>query len=161
MKWTKMCSAHPRAPHTHGQSSCVRHRCRQGGLCLTIAALSVSPRIDWPHRPRSLEHRQLHTTHVYTATIPQSLPPHARQRNPSRCRAIPRAIAENTSPKLNPVAPTTRGRVHSPKVKKPHVKSVTCKENARLFPPALKQHKSCSSRDDEQNLTKNVSQQRW
>ena len=132
-----------------------------GGLCLTISALTLFPRVDWPHRPRSLEHRQLHTTHVYTATNPQSLPPHARQRNPSRCRAIPRAIAENKCAKLNPVAPTTRGRVHSPKVKKPHVKSVTRKENARLFPPALKQHKSCSSRDDEQNLTKNVSQQRW
>ena len=161
MKWTKMCSAHPRAPHTHGQSSCVRHRCRQGGLCLTIAALMLSPRIDWPHRPRSLEHRQLHTTHVNTATIPQSLPPHARQRTPSRCRAIPRAIAENTSPTLNPVAPTTRGRVCSPEVKKPYVKSVTRKQNAGLSPPGIKQHQNCSSRVDELICTQSVSQQRW
>ena len=150
-----------RTAHTWPIVMCAAPVSPGGEVCLTIAALTLSPRIDWPHRPRSLEHRQLHTTHVYTATIPQSLPPHARQQNPSRCRAIPRAIAENTSPKLNPVAPTTRGRVCSPEVKKPHEKSVTRKQNAGLSPPGIKQHQNCISRVDELICTQSVSQQRW
>ena len=154
------CSRPSSSPHPHDQSSCGQHRCRHRELRLTVSMLVRCPRIDRLHRPRSSAHHQLHPPCVH-GNDSQVVATTRAQRTPSRCRAIPRVIAENASPKLNPVAPTTRGRVHSPKVKKPHVKSVTRKENARLFPPAVKQHKSCSSRDDEQNFTKNVSQQRW
>ena len=39
---------------------------------------------------------------VCAATNPQSLPPHARQRTPRRCRVVSRTIAENTSPATYP-----------------------------------------------------------
>ena len=127
------------SPHPHDQSSCGRHRCRHRELCLTVLALVRCPRIDRLHRPRSSAHHQLHPPCVRGNESPVVAPIRA-QRTPSRCCAIPRVIAENASPKLNPVAPTTRGRVHSPEVKKPHVKSVTRKENARLFFPVSKLH---------------------
>ena len=101
------------------------------------------------------------TPHVLRGNESPVVAPIRAQRIPSRFCAIPRVIAENASPKLNPVAPTTRGRVHSPEVKKPHVKSVTRKENAGLLPPGIKQRQNGSSRVDELMFTQNVSQQRW
>ena len=101
-------------------------------------------------------------------TPPAAPPMCSRQRFPSRCphtRATnPQSLSRdsscdrgNASPKLGPVAWTTRGRVHSSKVKKPHGKRVTRKENARLFPPALKTHQNCNSRVGEPICTKSVS----
>ena len=161
MKWTKMCSAHPRAPHTHGQSSCVRHRCRQGGVvhhhrCADVVSTNrLAAQASIVGTSSAAHHPCQH------GNDPPVVAPTCAPTNPSRCRAIPRAIAENTSPKLNPVAPTTRGRVCSPEVKKPHVKSVTRKQNAGLSPPGIKQHQNCSSRVDELIFTQSVSQQRW
>ena len=117
------------------------------------------PRIDRLHRPRSSAHHQLHPPCVH-GNDSQVVAPTRAQRTPSRCRAIPRVIAENASPKLGPVAWTTRGRVHSPKVKRPHGKRSTRKQNARLFPPALKTHQNCNSRVGEPICTKSVSR-KW
>ena len=147
------------SPHPHDQSSCGRHRCRHRELRLTVSMLVRCPRIDRLHRPRSSAHHQLHPPCVH-GNDSQVVAPTRAQRTPSRCRAIPRVIAENASPKLAPVAWTTRGRVHSPKVKRPHGKRSTRKQNARLLPLALKTHQNCNSRVGEPICTKSVSR-KW
>ena len=128
-----------------------------GGLRLTISALTLVPRIVWLHRPRSSEHRQLHTTHVYTATNASRCPPRACRRTPVVVPQIPRAIAENTRQMLNTAVPTTRGRVHSPEVKQPHGKRNTRKQDVWLFASASNTHQNCNSRVGEPICTKSVS----
>ena len=128
------------SPHPHDQSSCGRHRCRHRELRLAVPMLVRCLRIDRLHRPRSSAHHQLHPPCVH-GNDSQVVAPTRAQRTPSRCGAIPRVTAENASPKPDPVAWTTRGRVHSSRVEKPHGKRSTRKQNARLFPRRQKRTK--------------------
>ena len=115
------------------------------GSCVSLSLCWCGVRESTGCTGFNLRHTTSCTPHVFTATIPKSLPPHARNEPPVVSRAIPRVIAENASPKLGPVAWTTRGRVHSSRVEKPHGKRSTRKQNTRVFPPASKTHQNCKS----------------
>ena len=118
--------------------------------CRCDACESIGPHThDRPHITSC-------TPTCVTATSPQSLPPHAPRQSPVVVAQTPRAIAASKRQNVNTVAPTTRGRLHSPNVKRTSEKRSTRKENARLFHPALKTHQISSSRADEQNCTQVV-----
>ena len=126
------------------------------GSCISLSSCWCGVRESTGITGLDRQHTTSCTPTCVTATSSQSLPPHALRRSPVVVAQTPRAIAESKRQNVNSVAPTTRGRLHSPDLKNTIGKRRTRKENARLFPSALKTHQISSSRVDDQDCTQVV-----